>query len=185
VCAASSPTEPLNTLGPSRIKRVMRLSRDRCLEDIEALYRSRFPYFLRIATVVAGDEERAREAVQDAFADVIRSRSTFRGEGPVEAWVWRAVLNRARKATWASPPQPYEDEVAQPVNGDRELELGDLVGLIALLPERQRLAVFLRYYADLDYRAIAAALDVEVGTVSATLSAAHRTLRRALREVPG
>jgi DNA-directed RNA polymerase specialized sigma24 family protein len=38
----------------------------------------------------------------------------------------------------------------------------------------------LRYYADLDYRAIAAALDIEVGTVSATLSSAHRALRQRL-----
>jgi RNA polymerase sigma-70 factor (ECF subfamily) len=54
---------------------------------------------------------------------------------------------------------------------------------IAGLPERQRLAVYLRYYADLDYRAIAAVLEVEVGTVSATLSAAHRALRKNLEEV--
>ena len=51
---------------------------------------------------------------------------------------------------------------------------------VAALPERQRLVVFLRNYADLDYRAIAAALDVEVGTVSATFSSAHGTLRKQL-----
>jgi RNA polymerase sigma factor (sigma-70 family) len=51
------------------------------------------------------------------------------------------------------------------------------------LPDRQREAVFLRYYADLDYRTVAAVLGVEVGTVSATLSAAHRTLRKRLEEV--
>ncbi len=54
---------------------------------------------------------------------------------------------------------------------------------IARLPERQRLAVFLRYYADLDYRSIGAALEIEPGTVSATLSAAHSALRRQLEEV--
>jgi RNA polymerase sigma factor (sigma-70 family) len=54
---------------------------------------------------------------------------------------------------------------------------------IAALPERQRLAVFLRYYADLDYRAIAAALEIEVGTVSATLASAHSALRKQLGEV--
>jgi RNA polymerase sigma factor (sigma-70 family) len=54
---------------------------------------------------------------------------------------------------------------------------------VAALPERQRLAVFLRYYADLDYRAIAQVLGIEVGTVSATLSSAHRALRRSLEEV--
>jgi DNA-directed RNA polymerase specialized sigma24 family protein len=39
--------------------------------------------------------------------------------------------------------------------------------------------VFLRYYADLDYRSIAEALEIEVGTVSATLSAAHTALAAA------
>jgi DNA-directed RNA polymerase specialized sigma24 family protein len=43
--------------------------------------------------------------------------------------------------------------------------------------------LFLRYYADLDYRQIARILEVEVGTVSATLSAAHTKLRVALGEV--
>ena len=54
---------------------------------------------------------------------------------------------------------------------------------MAALPERQRLVVFLRYFADLDYREIAEALDVKVGTVSATLHAAHAALRSALSEV--
>jgi DNA-directed RNA polymerase specialized sigma24 family protein len=45
------------------------------------------------------------------------------------------------------------------------------------------LAVFLRYFADLGYREIAAALEIETGTVSATLSAAHAGLRRAFQEV--
>ena len=58
-----------------------------------------------------------------------------------------------------------------------------LAPLIAALPERQRLAVFLRYYADLDYRTIADALGVEVGTVSATLASAHANLRTNLEKV--
>jgi RNA polymerase sigma factor (sigma-70 family) len=37
---------------------------------------------------------------------------------------------------------------------------------LAGLPERQRLALFLRYYADLDYAAIAEALSISRGTVT-------------------
>ena len=48
---------------------------------------------------------------------------------------------------------------------------------LAALPERQRLALFLRYYADLDYAGIAEALGVSRGTVSATLHAAHSNLK--------
>ena len=52
-----------------------------------------------------------------------------------------------------------------------------------LLTERQREIVFLHYYADLDYAAIAEALAISPGTVGATLNAARHTLRSALEEV--
>jgi RNA polymerase sigma factor (sigma-70 family) len=52
-----------------------------------------------------------------------------------------------------------------------------------LLPERQRLVLFLRYYADLGYSAIAEALGISPGTVASTLNAAHESLRRNLEEV--
>jgi RNA polymerase sigma factor (sigma-70 family) len=58
-----------------------------------------------------------------------------------------------------------------------------LRGLVGDLPERQRLALFLRYYADLDYREIARILGTEVGTVGATLNKAHAALRKRLVEV--
>ena len=54
--------------------------------------------------------------------------------------------------------------------------------IVAGLPERQRLTLFLRYYADLDYEAIAATLGVTTGTVGATLNAAHGALRCSLKE---
>jgi sugar phosphate isomerase/epimerase len=42
---------------------------------------------------------------------------------------------------------------------------------------------FLRYYADLDYRTIGEVLEIETGTVSATLAAAHNSLRDAIEGV--
>ena len=66
-----------------------------------------------------------------------------------------------------------EPEVAS-TNGEPCDDL-DLRSWVAALPERQRTALFLRYYADLDYRAIADLLGVEMGTVSATLSSARHT----------
>jgi RNA polymerase sigma factor (sigma-70 family) len=152
---------------------------DRRLHELEGLYRARHAHFVRVARAITGDPERAHEAVQDAFADAIRSRRTFRGEAPLEAWVWRAVVNAARKALRRPLVEvgAATDELAPPP------ALRELAPTVAALPERQRLVVFLRYYADLDYRTIAAALDVEVGTVSATLAAAHRAVRERLEEV--
>ena len=157
----------------------MRALRDRRLNEIEQLYRQRLPHFAQVAQAITGDRERAVEAVQDGFADAIRSRGQFRGEGPLEAWVWRAVVNAAKKAT----RRPLV-EVGRDV--EQEYELTPLMleasPLVSALPERQRLVVFLRYYAGLDYRSIAAALGVEVGTVSASLASAHAAIRKAVKE---
>jgi RNA polymerase sigma-70 factor (ECF subfamily) len=148
--------------------------------DLEEVYRLHFQRFVRVATAITGDEDAGHDAVQDGFADALRHRRSYRGEGPLEAWVWRAVVNaahRSRKKRRATPYLQYEPAT----NGTPSDDTG-VRAWLAALPERQRLAVFLRYYADLDYRTIAAALDVEVGTVSATLSAAHTALRRSLQE---
>jgi RNA polymerase sigma-70 factor (ECF subfamily) len=151
------------------------------LDELEALYRSRFEIFVRVAASVTGDSERAHDAVQDAFATVVQKRSSFRGDGPLEAWVWRIVLNAARSDVRRITPVAGNTETGS-VNGDPGAD-ATLRAVLALLPERQRTAVFLRYYADLDYAAIGAALGISTGSVSATLSAAHATLRNRLEEV--
>ena len=58
-----------------------------------------------------------------------------------------------------------------------------LVAELRGLPERQRTAVFLHYYADLPYDEVARLLGVAEGTVAASLNAARRSLRRRLEEV--
>jgi RNA polymerase sigma factor (sigma-70 family) len=51
-----------------------------------------------------------------------------------------------------------------------------LAAAVRDLPPRRRLAIFLRYFADLSYADIGAVLGVSEGTVAATLSQAHRQL---------
>ena len=151
------------------------------LPDLEVLYRERFPHFVRVAVAIVGDTDTALEAVHDGFADAIRGRRGFRAEGPLEAWAWRAVVNAALRAR-RQPRDERLDEALIASNGSATDPDERLRAAVAALPERQRLVVFLRYFADLDYRSIAAALGIEVGTVSATLHAAHVALRDALEE---
>jgi len=143
---------------------------------IEALYRKDFARFARFARAVTGDRESALEAVQEGFADALRKADRFRASGSLEGWVWACVLNRARKA------RPRRQPVGLPrLDGAPETD-PDLRARLAALPERQRLVVFLRYFADLDYREIGETLGIETGTVSATLHAAHAALRAELQE---
>ena len=152
------------------------------IPELADLYHRRFQRFLRVAEAITGDLDAARDAVQEAFARAITHRADYRGEGSLESWVWSCVVNTARSQTnrrelpVAEPPELASD----PQAGAADPTLAEIIGS---LPERQRHVLFLRYYADLDYRAIAAALEIEVGTVGATLHNAHATLRGLLEEV--
>ena len=77
----------------------MRLSRGASVAELERVYRADFPRFVRVATAVAGDEQSGADAVHDAFVQAVRQRRAFRGEGPLEAWLWRMVVNAAKKRT--------------------------------------------------------------------------------------
>ena len=70
--------------------------------------------------------------------------------------------------------EPAREEPASS-NGQHEAAL--VRAALAAQPERRRLALFLRYYADLDYAGIAEAPGITCGTVSATLHAAHANLQ--------
>jgi RNA polymerase sigma-70 factor (ECF subfamily) len=152
------------------------------LFELEELYRERWAAFARVAISIAGSVDVGKDAVQEGFARAIEQRGAFRGDCPLEAWVWRIVVNTAKTAGVRAARDESEASVEHEAstNGDRPSEVAVWV---RTLPERQRVAVFLRYWADLDYRAIAEILQVEVGTVSATLSAAHQSLRRSVQEV--
>jgi len=148
--------------------------------QIESLYRTHFPQFVRVARAIAGDRDSALEAVQEGFADGLRHADQWSGSGSLEGWVWRCVVNRARKAR---PRPAFELTVDERRTDGRQYD-SELGIRLAALPERQRLVVFLRYFADLEYREIATALRFETGTVSATLHAAQATLRAAYEEAP-
>lgn len=143
------------------------------MDALEALYRERLDEFVRVAAAISGDRERALDIVHEAFARAVRNRRRYRGDGSLDAWVWRIVVNAARDAARRVRTTALVAEVA--VSGEGRIALP-----LELLTERQREILFLHYYADLDYASIAAALEVSPGTVGATLSAARRTLRGAL-----
>jgi RNA polymerase sigma-70 factor, ECF subfamily len=151
------------------------------LAQIEGVYESRFAEYVRVAFAIVGDREQARDAVQDAFASAVRKRAEWRATGSLEAWLWRMVVNESRNTARAAARVRLDE---RPIDGSINGSPGDaeVRAALALLPERQRLALFLRYYADLDYRTIAATLGIAEGTVGAALSAARQRLREELSE---
>jgi RNA polymerase sigma-70 factor (ECF subfamily) len=121
--------------------------------------------------------------VQEEFARAIRKRTSFARSGPVEAWLWRVVVNtalnrRRGKAAESAIGQRLRshESTSDPQSADHT----SLRSLVAALPERQRAALFLHYYADLDYKAIARILDIRSGTVGKLLHDARFVIREGL-----
>lgn len=155
------------------------------LGAFESVYRTRAADFYRFALAKTNDPELARDAVQEGFSRAIRKRTNFRGSGLLEAWVARCVINAAHDLNRvASRLRPETEGVGAESGNNPDAETSLVREAVQRLPQRQRDALFLRYYLDFDYRAIADALEVEVGTVSATLHQARSSLRDALQEVP-
>lgn len=155
------------------------------LDAIETVYRARLPELRRVAAAITGDRELALDAVQEGFALAVRQRGSFRGEGLLEAWLWRIVVNAAKRQlrSRTATEQELPEAVGARSNGFPDAHDERVRAAVSLLPERQRLVLFLRYYADLEYEAIAGVLEISAGTVGATLNSAHSSLRTALEEV--
>jgi RNA polymerase sigma-70 factor (ECF subfamily) len=162
----------------------MGVSEDLQLAALESLYDVRLDAFVRTAAAITGDRESGRDAVNDAFVAAIRKLGQFRGEGTLDAWVWRVVVREALKTRRRSGRRIQQEHASTIASTNGHLDqTSELQATVALLPQRQRLILFLRYYADLDYQQIADTLELRRGTVSAALHAAHQTLRPHLEEM--
>jgi RNA polymerase sigma factor (sigma-70 family) len=157
-------------------------------EDLERLYRERFVGLKRSLATVTGDYGTAEEALQEGFARALASLESFRGDCPLGAWVWRIAV---RVALEQSRSGRRRLRVEQSGGIDPEPQLVEqghdprLIGGLRSLPPRQRLIVFLRYFADCSYAEIASICEISEGTVAASLSQAKAELAERLGvEVP-
>ena len=152
--------------------------------QLETIYREHGPRFRRVARAIVHDAEAAEDVVQEAFAIAILRQRSYRGSGDPVGWVWRIVVNTAlsrRRRRRVEEVLLHRDvdgaETSEPpADGARVRRC------VALLPKRQKLALFLHYYADMDYDAIAGVLEISPGTVGKLLWDARTTLRRMLDE---
>ena len=152
---------------------------DETVLGIERLYRERYTRFRNGVAPVTGSYEAAHDAVQEGFARALRANRQYSGRGSLEGWVWRIVLRTAIEQR-----RPHEEislNAVDPEFVEPERDFA-LAAAVRALPPRRRLVLFLRYFADLPYRTIAEVLDIDAGTVAATLAQARKALAAILDE---
>jgi RNA polymerase sigma factor (sigma-70 family) len=149
--------------------------------DIEGLYRADGDRLWRAIYAFAGDPEIASDAVAEAYAQLLRRGSAVRDPA---AWVWRTAFRVSRGSLKA---RRQDDRATAPAAGehtDSYLDQ-DLLDAIRQLPDGQRAAVVLFYYADLPVREIADRLGSNSLAVRANLTRGRRRLRDLLGDRDG
>ncbi len=139
---------------------------------------------IRCAFLIVGDVGAAQDVVQIALAKVARRWATVVARGDPLPYARAAVVHTAiswRRRKWHGevprgtlPDRAATDAIGTVDDHDR------LRRALANLPRRQRAAVVLRHYLDLDEAATAAALGCSVGTVKSQTARGLARLRAAL-----
>jgi RNA polymerase sigma-70 factor (ECF subfamily) len=134
-----------------------------------------------------GDREAAGDAVQEAWAEIVRGLGRLADISAFPAWAYRIVSRRCakaigrnvreRRAAEALAAEPEESGEA-PASDTHRLRRA-----IDALPAEQRSAIALFYLEDMSVAEVAVALNVPAGTVKTRLMHARHKLRAALEGV--
>ncbi len=144
---------------------------------------ARAPALMRLALVLTGDRQLAQDLTQATLLDVfVHWRRVSRADQP-DAYVRRMMVNtylgwRRRRWFREEPTLAVTPEVAVDDHAQHVVDEDECRAVLAALPPRARAVLALRYYEDMDDRAIADVLGMAVSSVRSTASRALATLRR-------
>jgi len=144
----------------------------------------------------------AEELAQEVFLRVYRSRQSYAAEAKFSTWLYRVATNLAlnhirdarneRAQAVASLDEPDKETGRTPDVADARLNVEQSILLsermaairkcVETLPERQRTAVVMHKYQELDYREIARVLKMSESATKSLLFRAYETLREALKD---
>jgi RNA polymerase sigma-70 factor (ECF subfamily) len=146
----------------------------------------------RICFRILGTTQEAEDAAQESFVIAFRSLDTFRGEGPLAAWLARIAARQAfRRLGQRRAIAPLDPEVEQSVGTPDADPLGQALAAerdvmvrtaVSSLAEPYREVVALRFFGELSLREIAAVTNRPLGTVKTHLRRGLGQLRETLRE---
>ena len=152
------------------------------VDGLDELYRVHVPNGVRLAFLVSGDIGAAEDAAHDAFVRVASGVGRLRSAEAFGAYYRRAVVNAVLAAARSDARRVSRER--RSIEGQSELTPADgeheLLAIVGQLPPRQRAALVLRYWSDLDDRAIASTLGCRRSTVRSLVARGLSQLREEL-----
>ena len=149
-------------------------------DSVEALFRAHYARLVRALAVVAGSQEAAADAVQEAFVKAhLHWRRIERYDDPV-GWIRRVAINKLRDEHRRSGRKERAVERLQVDARPSQIDWSDgqdVTSLLAELPRQQRLAMALFYVEGLSIVEVAAAMKLSDGSVKFHLHQGRDRLR--------
>ncbi len=144
----------------------------------------------------------AEEMAQEVFLRVYRSRETYRAEARFTTWLYRIATNlavnhaRDTKNERTAPtihldePDPETGSLHDVADSTPTIEadmlrrerMNAIKQHVLALPERQRMAVLMHKYQEMDYKQIGAVLKLSESATKSLLFRAYQTLRERLKD---
>ena len=198
--SATGETSTQLALRDPDIRLMLRVRDDQpgAFEELVELYQHRL---VAIMNHLVGNAAEAEDLAQEAFLRVYRARKKYRPRSKFSTWLFTIANNlalnalraRQRKPVVPLPtqdsgplgPRPAEqivrDRGSGPMQRMQRQELADIVRqALEGLNERQRMAVVLNKFEDMNYAEIAEVMGLTTKAVKSLLSRARTNLRAAL-----
>jgi len=156
--------------------------------DQELLYRRHAAKMYAACLQYSGNDDEARDILQDGFIKIFENLMYYKHEGSFEGWMRRIIVNTAlekyrgknhlyRVDDIDSIPEPDADPDNEDYSG---LEAGDLLDMIRELPPKYRMVFNLFAIEGYTHKEISRMINISEGTSKSNLSRARIILQKKL-----
>ncbi len=141
---------------------------------------------LRTCSVLLGDLDMAKDAVQETFFKAYKALPSFRGECSEKTWLMRIAMNVCRdmkRSSWFRIIDRHTtlEDLPEPIFNPQELESDMMTALLALSHRDQQI-LLLHYYHNMTLTEIAGVIGISQPAVSKRLKKAQERLKALMKE---
>ncbi len=155
-------------------------------KDQELLYRRHAARLYAVCLQYSGNDEEARDILQEGFIKIFENLVNYKYEGSFEGWMRRIVVNTALEKFRLKHNLYRVDDIdmipeqdADPDNDDYSgLEAVDLLDIIRELPTKYRMVFNLFAIEGYSHKEISQMINISEGTSKSNLSRARVILQR-------
>jgi len=159
---------------------------------LKKIFEHYYTYLLVTAVNLTGDQEKARDLVQDVFLEVWKKRAELNIQSSLKSYLRRAAVNRSLNYIKTRKRFDFgEENLNQQIPDDalstqRLLEAEDLKTAINVaidsLPEKCKTIFLLSRFEDLSHKEIAQKLNISTKTIENQITKALKVVRAAVKQ---